>query len=116
MWKIMKQKMNFAQLSRISLLLSLIVLAGFAAVRAQTTGFTYQGRLTDAQAGGGSGSYLMEFKLYAAASGGMAIDTLTDVPVSVANNIFTVQLNFTAAAAFNGANRFLEISVKRTAS
>jgi hypothetical protein len=94
--------------------LKLLVLFLCVPVFAQTTVFTYQGRLTDA-AMPGTASYLMEFKLFAQASGGVAIETLSDVPVSVANNIFTVQLNFTAANAFDGADRFLDISVKRTA-
>ncbi len=57
----------------------------------------------------------MEFKLFAAASGGAAIDTLSNVPVTVTNNVFTVSLNFSAATAFDGNPRFLEICVKRTA-
>jgi len=83
---------------------------------AQTTTFTYQGRLTDSQSGGSSGSYLMEFRLFAQSSGGTAIDTLTDVPVTVSGNIFTVQLNFNAANAFDGGDKFLEIAVKRSAN
>jgi len=79
---------------------------------AQTTAFNYQGRLTD---GGtpASGNYIMQFRLFDAASGGTQVGTtLTDVPVTAANGVFNVSLDF-GAAAFNGANRYLEISVKK---
>ncbi len=111
----MNQKMNFAQMSHALVFLSLILCLGCLTARAQTTVFTYQGRLNDSQTMNGTGSYLMEFRLFAAASGGTPIQTLTDVPVSVVNNVFTVQLNFTANNSFDGADRFLEIAVKRTA-
>ncbi|HLM60669.1 MAG TPA: hypothetical protein VK308_07695, partial [Pyrinomonadaceae bacterium] len=83
--------------------------------RSQTDAFTYQGRLTDSMSSG-SGSYLMKFELFSDAAGNNLVDVLTDVPVSVSNNIFTVNLNFTAANAFDGGNRFLKISVKRNAN
>ncbi len=81
---------------------------------AQTTAFTYQGRLTDATLPATS-AYLMEFKLYSAASGGTLIDTLSNVSVTVTNGVFTVSLNFSAATAFDGNPRWLEICVKRPA-
>jgi hypothetical protein len=80
---------------------------------AQTTGITYQGRLTDAS-GASSGTYLFEFRLYDSASNGILIDTLTGVSATVADGIFTVELNFTAANAFDGGERYLEIAVKRS--
>ena len=89
-------------------------LACSAAVFAQTTAFTYQGKLGD---GGTSatGTYDFQFKLYDALTGGNLQGTpntitLTGVPVSAGT--FTVQLDF-GAGAFPGASRFLEISVKR---
>lgn len=90
-------------------------------VAAQTTVFTYQGRLTDAGAPA-SGTYQMQFALFDAATGGnqigstMTFDGAGSNPpaVSVANGVFTVQLDF-GAAAFPGADRFLEIGVKKSA-
>ncbi|HLM60797.1 MAG TPA: sialidase family protein [Pyrinomonadaceae bacterium] len=110
-----KRKTFTARTIHIVSLLSLIFFACFASARAQTNVFTYQGRLADAQQGA-NGNYLMEFRLFAAATGGMPVDVLTDVPVTISNNVFTVQLNFSAANAFDGSNRFLEIAVKRTAN
>src|SRR5215471_3287627 len=77
---------------------------------AQTTAFTYQGRLTD----GGSaanGIFDMQFKLFDDSSAGTQVGpTITNSSVSVAGGVFTVSLDF--ANAFPGANRFLEISVR----
>ena len=79
--------------------------------RAQTTAFTYQGKLTDG-VGPATGSYDFQFKLFDALSAGTQIST-TQSPTSVAvsGGIFTVTLDF-GAAAFPGANRWLEISVR----
>jgi hypothetical protein len=85
------------------------------AMRAQTASFTYQGKLTDGGAAA-SGSYQMRFSLFDAAAGGNQIGaTVTNPGVAVANGIFTVNLDF-GAAAFPGAARFLEIGVFSTAT
>ena len=84
---------------------------------AQTTTFTYQGKLNDGAAAA-NGSYLLEFKLFDAQASGTGTQIgaiLTDVPATAVNGIFTVQLDF-GANVFNGADRFLEISVRRNAS
>lgn len=79
-------------------------------VSAQTTEFTYQGKLSE---GGNpaNGSYDFEFLLYDALAGGnpqgLPVQRLN---VDVTSGIFTVQLDF--GNQFNGANRFLDISVK----
>ena len=79
---------------------------------AQTATFTYQGRLTDASAQA-NGTYDLGFALFDAATGGTQIGAAqTRAAVNVSNGVFTVQLDF-GAAAFPGANRFLEIAVKR---
>ena len=89
-----------------------ILMSSQLAVRAQTTAFTYQGRLTDS-AMQSNGSYDLSFALYDAATGGNQIGAaLTRGNVTVANGIFTVSLDF-GANAFSGADRFLEIAVKR---
>src|SRR5215467_15009661 len=96
------------------LTLALAFLLSASSAPAQTTAFTYQGRLTD---GGtpASGNYDLQFTLWDAASGGTQQPqptpvTVTRSNVSVSSGIFTVQLDFTVNA-FPGADRFLEISV-----
>jgi hypothetical protein len=77
----------------------------------QSTGFTYQGRLTDGGTAA-NGNYDLQFALWDSATGGTQIGstvTLSTVPVS--NGVFTVSLDF-GAAAFPGASRFLEISAR----
>lgn len=84
-------------------------------VMAQTSVFKYQGSLTD---GGNpaNGSFQMRFRLFDAVSGGNQIgSTLNDVPVTAATGIFSASLDF-GAPALSGANRWLEISVRRNAS
>ncbi len=100
------------RLTRFTTLLSLILFACIVSARAQTTTFTYQGRLSDSSMAA-NGSYDLSFALYDAAAGGTQIGAaITRPAVTVSNGIFTVQLDF-GAAAFPGANRFLEIAVKR---
>ena len=100
-------------------LLTLTVVVCFAccaSVFAQTTAFTYQGKLGD----GGSaatGTYDFQFKLYNALTDGSlqgTPNTVTKTGVQVNAGTFTVQLDF-GAGAFPGGSRFLEISVKRPA-
>ena len=82
-----------------------------AVARAQTTSFTYQGRLTD---GGipANGNYDLQFALWDSATNGNQIgstQTISNVPVG--GSIFTVTLDF-GANAFSGPARFLEISTR----
>lgn len=112
----MKQETFLKRTARGAVILSLIVFACFvSAARAQTKAFTYQGRLTDAGMTTATGAYLFKFELYDAAANGNLIDTLADVAVNVSNGAFTTELNFTAANAFDGGERYLLISVKRSA-
>ena len=75
-----------------------------------STGFTYQGRLTD----GGSpanGDYDFQFKLFDAASDGTQVgSTVTVGDHTVTGGLFTVQLDF--GGAFTGDARYLEIGVR----
>ncbi len=87
----------------------LLILFGATSAFAQTSGFTYQGRLTD---GGtvANGNYDLQFALWDSLSGGAQIgSTQTLNSVLVSAGIFSVTLDF-GANSFNGANRFLEIS------
>ena len=91
----------------------IIVGAAFAAF-AQTNEFTYQGKLTDT--GTLQTTYQMQFKLFDAVSNGNQVGfALTNPSVAVSSGIFTVSLDF-GAAAFDGTDRFLEIAVKRNTS
>src|SRR2546426_471216 len=91
-----------------------IVLAmslGATTARAQTSSFTYQGRFTDGGAAA-NGNYDLQFVLFDSLSGGAQVgSTQTLNTVAVSNGVFTVSLDF-GANAFNGANRFLEISAR----
>jgi hypothetical protein len=103
-----------AALGRHKLLLAcsvaLLLFAGEAP--GQTTAFTFQGRLNDSGVPA-NGNYDLEFKLFdtLAAGTGTQIGSTIDRPgVTVTSGVFSVRLNFTAAA-FPGANRFLEVGV-----
>ena len=80
--------------------------------QAQSSSFTYQGRLTD----GGTPANVphdFQFKLYDSdghPQGSPNMVTKSGVPVT--NGVFTVQLDF-GASGFPGADRFLDISVKK---
>jgi hypothetical protein len=80
-------------------------------VQAQTSAFTYQGRLSDG-ATTASGSYQMQFRLFDAVTEGTQIGaTQTYTNVVVTSGVFAVTLDF-GASAFPGPDRFLEIKVR----
>ena len=77
---------------------------------AQTSAFTYQGRL-DAGGNPASGLYDLRFALFDAASGGTQQGTaLTNTATAVTNGLFTVTLDF--GNQFPGADRWLELGVR----
>jgi hypothetical protein len=84
---------------------------------AQTTAFTYQGKLTDSGSPA-NGNYDLTFKLFDTATVGSGTQqgaTLGLTNVAVSAGVFTVQLDFGACAScFNGAARYLDIAVKPT--
>ncbi len=86
-----------------------------SAAEAQTTSFTYQGRLTDGGAPANN-NYDLQFTLWNAAVGGTqqpqpAPATLTKTNVAVTGGVFSVSLDF-GVNAFPGADRFLEVGVR----
>ncbi len=97
-----------------------LILCGFCCVfaaQAQTAVFTYQGKLTDTNLAA-NGTYLMQFRVYDAVSGGTAFGSGITCTVSVTNGIYTVPLDFSydlGTGIFSGSDRFLEIAVKRNA-
>ncbi len=101
---------TFRHIARLSTL-CLVLMCSAGAILAQTTTFSYQGRLLDGSTPA-NGSYDLQFALWDSLSGGTQIgSTQTLSGVSVANGIFTVTLDF-GANAFPGASRFLEISAR----
>ena len=111
----MKRQVFLHQSSRtLFLFIALLILtSATSVVLAQTNTFTYQGRLSDSGAAA-NGTFDLQFKLFGDSAGGSAQigSTITNSSVLVANGVFTVQLDF-GANAFPGADRFLEISVRR---
>lgn len=96
-----------------AVVIGLIVNFGLAgALHAQTTEFSYQGFLND-NAASANGSFDFEFRLYDAVSGGTLQGTIQRLNITVTNGVFSVSLDF-GAAAFPGADRYLEIAVKPT--
>jgi hypothetical protein len=101
----------FSSCSKNILFIILTIVLSAGAIFGQTSGFTYQGRLTD---GGtpANGSYDLQFALFDAADGNNQIgqtQTISNVPVSA--GVFTVTLDF-GANAFSGAGRFLQINTR----
>ena len=105
-------------MTRLAALAIFATLLGFFAlvqgVAAQVTAINYQGKLDEAGVPA-SGSYQMQFKLFDSLGGaGQIGSTIADVPVTATQGIFSVQLDF-GSIPWNGANRWIEISVRRNA-
>src|SRR6185369_4327510 len=82
---------------------------------AQTSSFTYQGRLND-NAIHANGTYEMLFSLFDAQYDGNQIGfTISIAGISVIDGIFTVNIDF-GEASFSGANRYLQIAVRAAGS
>ncbi len=100
---------------RFLFLLPLLLWLTASAAFAQSTTFTYQGRLSNDGAPA-DGQYDFKFTLWDGVTGGMqqpqpSPATVSQDNVLVTSGVFTVALNF-GAGAFPGADRFLEISVR----
>jgi len=92
----------------------LITLGLITAARAQSTSFTYQGRLTENGAAP-AGAYDFEFRLFSAVSGGVQLGSvISQDDLSVSAGLFTTTLDF--GAAFDGSARYLAVSVRPGAS
>src|SRR5262249_51765789 len=97
-----------------------LLLFAASVAEAQTTAFSYQGKLTD-NGNLANASYDMQFKLFDAATNGNQIGTTltfdgvapNPAAVAVSNGSFAVNLDFGACpTCFNGNSRFLEIAVR----
>ena len=97
------------------LLPALLGVAFTLTLHAQTSAFTYQGRLTD-NGSPASGIYDLRFSIYDADTGGTEVaGPVTNSPVAVSNGLFTVTLDF-GASVFDGSDRWLEIGVATNGS
>ena len=83
------------------------IVAGIAA--AQHTAFSYQGRLQNNGAPS-DGVYDLRFELFDAGAGGSSLGLLSKPSIPVTNGLFTSSLDY-GAAAFDGGERWLEVSV-----
>ncbi|HZS45200.1 MAG TPA: hypothetical protein VFC63_08880, partial [Blastocatellia bacterium] len=109
----MLAKSLYVRYARIILCTFFLTVLSVNNANAQSTAFTYQGRLTSNSASA-NGSYDFVFILYDALTGGNQVGFgLQKNGVTVTNGLFTVSLDF-GAAAFPGADRFLEIIVKKS--
>jgi hypothetical protein len=99
-------KMHFKYLPAVLLLFS-VNHAGLA----QTTAFTYQGRL-EANGAPANGSFDLVFSLFNTNTGGSQIGgALTNAATAVSNGLFTVAPNF-GGGIFTGAEYWLQIGVR----
>lgn len=74
-----------------------------------TTAFTYQGQLHDSGTNA-NGNYAMIFALYDAGTNGNQIGSPITTSATLANGLFSVNLDF-GAGAFSGTARWLDITV-----
>ncbi len=98
----------------------ILCLLCFCATRAQTTAFSYQGKLTDSTVPQPTnGTYDVQFRLFDVPGGGQGTQqgaTITNPAVPVTNGIFTVSLDFGQAVFAAGADVYLEISLRQAGS
>ncbi|MBS1792552.1 MAG: tail fiber domain-containing protein [Acidobacteria bacterium] len=94
----------------------ILLLAGIAPSSAQSSFFTYQGKLTDTNASP-TGAYDFTFRLFDAVSGGSqrGADIVVD-DVAVTAGVFAVNLDFGAPAFADGGPRYIEVAVRPGAS
>jgi hypothetical protein len=99
------------------LLIGVVLVLTAISASAQSTAFSYQGKLADG-ASPANGNYDFQFKLFDTSVVGTGVQqgsTVTIGNFAVTDGTFTVQLDF-GAAVFTGENRFLEINVKTTSA
>src|SRR2546421_9724595 len=103
---------TFSLYARQFSLASVVVCFTVFAAMAQTTAFTYQGKLPD-DYNPPNARYDFQFNLYSEISGTNLPLNVTPIvfeDVQVMSNVFTVILDF--GNLFNGNNRYLEIGVR----
>jgi len=106
---------DFATRNRAVLAIVTHLILAAASLPAQTTAFTYQGRLQEG-AQPADGSYDLQFSLADACSNGNYVATsLTCAAVPVSNGLFAVTLDF-GGGVFDGSPRWLEVGVRTNGS
>ena len=109
---------HFSILCRCLLATALLISTPISNAQAQTTAFTYQGRLSD-NGTPATGTYDMQFRLFDNPNAGQGTQqgvTITNPSVQVASGVFSVQLDFGAAVFVTGASRYLEVSLRTAGS
>lgn len=102
------------KIRQILFIISILLLSNFV-VSAQATAFNFQGRLNDGTIPA-NGRYDLQFKLFSAIAGGSQVGATLDRPnLLLINGVFSTTLDF-GGAAFNGADRFVEISLRPNGS
>ncbi|HEX8737166.1 MAG TPA: tail fiber domain-containing protein [Pyrinomonadaceae bacterium] len=94
------------------LILLVLFLVAAGSAFGQTSVISYQGRLSEASAVE-NGEYQFQFKLYDAAEGGNQIGSTIELKTLVTNGAYSAGLDF-GKEAFSGADRYLEISIRKT--
>jgi hypothetical protein len=98
-------------MKHMTLSMAISLLVGVQLSFAQSSTFTYQGRLTDAGPPA-TGVYDLQFTLWDAAGHALRIgESVTLEDLSVVDGLFTAALDF-GAEAFDGSDRWLEIAVR----
>lgn len=100
------------------LLFIFLIVGGANAISAQTTAFTYQGKLTNG-ASPATGNFDMQFRLFDdpdAGEGTQTGATVSKPAVATSNGVFSVELDFGAAVFAAGADLYLEISLRSAGS
>ena len=105
---------HFAIIRLILFISALLITA--TSTLAQTTSFTYQGKLADSSAPAPTnGQYDMQFRLWDNPSAGQGTPqspTTTILGVPVSGGVFTVDLNFGQSIFSTGGSLYLEISIR----
>src|SRR2546427_1797951 len=91
--------------------LVLLVLLGTSVASAQTSSFSYQGRLTDGGTAA-NGNYDFQCALFDSPTGVNLVGVPQTInPVAVNDGVFVVTLDF-GPVVYTGADRFLEIDIR----
>ena len=101
-------------MKNLAFLFSLILLTSGICL-AQTSAFTYQGKLASSGAPA-NGDHQFEFKLFDAATGTNQIGSTQTTTTTVQNGSFSTRLDFGANAFAAGQDRWLEIGVRANGS
>jgi hypothetical protein len=93
-------------------LAALALLAASISSEAQSSSFTYQGRL-DLNGVPANGIFDLTFALFPSSAGGTPVPSpQTNSAVAIHNGVFTVTIGSLASGLFNGSSYWLEISVR----